>query len=381
MSDFNEILPDDKGSFHHDLPASGGGSELEHSRFEIGVGTAAGRLSGVLSFSAALFSVGVFFIFSQLSIHAQLETPDAPDSAARVKALTRFASHLDFVRICDTVYVVGERFIEVDLAAQHATLRYRNGDSLKIPISSGHITNDGGIKTPTGLFSIQNKTPLAISRQFGNTKMLHWIGFNYNVGFHGLEQNGYYRYLGKQPSSHGCVRVGREDVAALYKRVSEGDPVLVFDAPPARILAFADTLEFDTTQSLRLGSRSRISGKFMDERLQNLYDGELLARRYMSLYIPRALQLRPGGYAVGWRDSLQKPQQRPAAIAVAPIPVASDRLRFASDALARRIALEPPPVSVDSLSNGDIIALPENPAPTKKPAKNRKSPRPASATS
>ena len=371
MSNYEETRSaGEEGAFHNDSLS-----------VEVGAPPSSGKISGVLSLSAALFSVGVFFIFSQLSIRAQLETPDAPDSAARVKALARFASHLDFVRICDTVYVVGDKFIEVDLAAQHATLRYRSGDSLTIPISSGHITNDGGIKTPTGLFSVQNKTPLAISRQFGNTKMLHWIGFNYNVGFHGLEQNGYYRHLGKQPSSHCCVRTGREDVVELYKRVSEGDPVLVFDAPPARILAFADTLEFDTTQSLQLGSRTKTNGKFMDERLRRLYEGELLARRYVSVYIPRALQLRPGGYAVGWRDSLQKPQQRPAAIAAAPIPVAGDRLRFSSDAVARRVALDPPPVTADPLANGDIIALPESPAPAKKPAKARKISRSARATS
>ncbi|MCS6807531.1 MAG: L,D-transpeptidase [Bacteroidota bacterium] len=262
----------------------------------------------------ACCAVGLLFVFSQRSIHADSSPFLHFDSVRTAHQLLHLANHLEFARILDTVYVLGERFVEVDLSKQRAVLRYRNGDTLAIPISSGHITPDGGIPTPTGIFSIQTKTPKAISRQFGNTVMLWWVGFNYNVGFHGLEIHSYYRHLGVRPSSHGCIRVGREAILDLYNRVREGDPVIVHEGNPARILAFSDTLLFDTTHAYPLGSRTKALEKLMTERLYLLYNGERIAYQNFSLYIPRAYQLRPGGYSVGSRDSLVMPQQRSASM-------------------------------------------------------------------
>lgn len=322
----------------------------------------------VLQFSAALFAVGLFFVASR-SIHAHSEDGLAPDSVQKRLLLRGIANHLDFARIRDTVYVIGERFIEINLATQHATLRYRNGDSLRIPISTGHVTNDGGIVTPTGIFSIQGKAPEAISRQFGNTKMLTWIGFNYNVGFHGLETNSYYRHLGQRPSSHGCVRTGREDVAELSKRVSEGDPVIVFDGEPARILAFADTARFDTNTAYKLGSRTKAVGKFMDERLKLLYNGERIARQNFSVVIPLAKQLRPGGFAVGNRDSLTVPQAHPIAIAQRPEPMPLDYFLVPNTTHSNAADIRPrPKPSVDSTAAQDSIIIS---SPKKKMRKKR----------
>jgi hypothetical protein len=237
------------------------------------------------------------------------------DSLIRCQHLRALANHLEFSRICDTVYVVGNRFIEVNLQTQRATVHFRNGDSLVIPISSGNIKLTEAISTPTGIFSIQSKTPEAISRQFDNTKMLWWIGFNYNVGFHGLEKDSYYKYLGVRPSSHGCVRTGREDVKKMYDIVELGDPVIVYDTIPARILAFSDTTTFDTTKAFQLGSRNKYRGKLMNERLQLLYDGKRIAEQQFALFIPKNYQLCPGGYRVGNKDSIIAPQEYPSTVA------------------------------------------------------------------
>lgn len=327
-------------------------------------------MSTVLHLSAALLAVGLFFISSQLSIHASSEHTAALDSTKKHLLLRSLANHLNFARIRDTVYVLGERFIEVNLSTQHATLRYRNGDSLLIPISTGHITNDGGIITPSGIFSVQGKSPEAISRQFGNTKMLWWVGFNYNVGFHGLEASSYYRHLGQRPSSHGCVRTGREDVLELYKRVSEGDPVIVFDGEPARILAFADTVGFDTTSAYKLNSRTKAIGKLMDERLRLLYDGERIARQNFSVYIPLAKQLRPGGFAVGSRDSLMKPQAQAIIFAerVTPMPLDYFRLSDAAYSNAADIRPQEKQTAVDSTNHqqDSTTALPKKNARKKR---------------
>jgi hypothetical protein len=226
--------------------------------------------------------------------------------------------HLEFCRIRDTIYVMGDRYIEVSLPRQTAILRWRNGDSLVIPISSGNPnTKDGkGIATKTGVFSVQNKAREAISRQFDNTKMLWWIGFNYNIGFHGLVQNGYYRYLGKTPSSHGCVRTGREDVERLYKLVDLGTPVMVYDSTPARVFAFADSATFDTTTALKLGSRTKTLGKLLDERLELLYTGRLYERQPFPVYMDGSTQLRPGGYSTGDSSRILKPQAKPVILTV-----------------------------------------------------------------
>jgi hypothetical protein len=237
-----------------------------------------------------------------------------PLQSSQLRTLRQLANFLEFVRVRDTVYVLGDRFIEVNLQTQHLTLRYRTGDSLLIPISSGNPEIKEAIATPTGIFSIQSKTPEATSRQFGNTKMLWWIGFNYNVGFHGLEPNGYYRYLGKRPSSHGCIRTAREDVKRLYDEVETGVPVIVFDAEPARILAFADSTTPDTTKALRIGSRTRVLMRLTEDRLHLLYSGKQLAEQAFSMYIPHGVQLRPGGYRVGTRDSLTNAQVHPTTI-------------------------------------------------------------------
>lgn len=270
-------------------------------------------LVGTFVVVCLLFGASMLGVWAENSIESS--SPLQHDSLLRRQYLRSLANHLEFARICDTVYVIGNRFIEVNLQTQHAILRYRNGDSLVIPISTGNIKITDAISTPTGIFSIQSKTPEALSRQFDNTKMLWWIGFNYNVGFHGLEKDSYYKYLGVRPSSHGCVRTGREDVKKLYDIVAEGDPVIVYDTIPARILAFADTVTFDTNKAFRLGSRSKQLGKLMNERLQLLYDGRRMAEQQFSLFIPKNYQLRPGGYRTGNRDSITSPQEYPSTVA------------------------------------------------------------------
>lgn len=299
----------------------------------------------VCALCAGLFAVSRFSLSAGNSATETAQREQ--DTTLRRKRLRALTNHLEFARICDTVYVVGNRYLEVNLRTQYVTLRFRNGDSLRIPISTGNATITDAIATPTGIFSIQSKTPEALSRQFDNTKMLWWIGFNYNVGFHGLEKNSYYKYLGVRPSSHGCVRTGREDVKKLYDMVDLGDPVIVYDTIPARILAFADTTRthFDTTSAFRLGSRTKARAKLMNERLELLYAGKRLAEQQFSLYIPRHYQLRPGGYRVGSRDSLIAPQEYPSTIAAgftrSPRDVFADNLDHAWFAKERALFKKP----------------------------------------
>ncbi len=216
-----------------------------------------------------------------------------------------------FTRLCDTVYVTGDRYLDVSLAEQRVTLRYRNGDTLCYPISSGNRFISDGMATPTGIYSVQGKSPLAVSRQFDDAKLHSWIGFHGNIGFHGLDGNGYYRTLGVRPSSHGCLRMGREDIRILYKQVRTGTPVIVHNGQPARVLAFSDSASFDKTRGVQLASRNREQMALLKKRLDLLYSGKLYTSSLPPVYMDDTTRLRPGGYETGELTRVTLYHERP----------------------------------------------------------------------
>ncbi len=154
--------------------------------------------------------------------------------------------HSSLQEVTDTVFVLGDQFVIVDLDKQWMHLIRRHDSTISYPISSGNPRIDDGMHTPRGLYTVQTKNPLGISRQYDNARLWHWIGFNGNIGFHGLDGRGYYRYLGKKASSHGCLRMAREDIKVLYPLIPFGTPVLVSNERPVINLAFADSA--DNTQ-------------------------------------------------------------------------------------------------------------------------------------
>ncbi len=216
-----------------------------------------------------------------------------------------------FARLCDTVYVTGDRYLDVSLVEQRVTLRYRNGDTLAYPISSGNRFISDGMATPTGIYSVQGKSPMAVSRQFDDAKLHSWIGFNGNIGFHGLDGNGYYRTLGVRPSSHGCLRMARDDIKNLYTQVRTGTPVIVHGDYPARVLAFADTASFSQARGIRLGSRTKEYTNLLKKRLDLLYSGKLYASALPPVFMDDTTRLRPGGYEIGRFDLVTLYHERP----------------------------------------------------------------------
>ena len=224
---------------------------------------------------------------------------------ALVSTPEAFVFHSDYMPVQDTIWVLGNAFLMVDLEGQHMHLHQRGVDTLiSIPISSGNPRIHDGMETPTGIYSVQSKSPLAISRQYDNAKMFHWIGFNYNIGAHGLEGSGYYRHLGTRPSSHGCLRVGREDIERLFPLVRHGTPVMVHRSRPARAFAFVDSAAFHAGAAVRLESRSKPMTKYMQQRLERLYSGRTQIDYMPEVYLDGETQLRPGGYPVGSLDSV-----------------------------------------------------------------------------
>ena len=144
----------------------------------------------------------------------------------------------DYSYLRDTVYTLMPYFIEVDLSTQKGYLYSRTEPVKEFGLSSGTKRLEDGVDTKSGLYVIQAKLEKWYSRQFDSTLMLNWMGFNWGIGFHALQGRGYYRYLGKRKSSHGCVRISREMAEELYNKIEEGTPVLVHDGYSAVKFAF-----------------------------------------------------------------------------------------------------------------------------------------------
>ena len=117
------------------------------------------------------------------------------------------------------------KYVDVDLTQQK--LCQIEGDTILscTLISSGKP----GMATPTGTFSIQNKSP----RQFSNKYRLYmpwWQAFKGDYGFHELPETNTWKevpdHLGK-PVSHGCVRLGVGPAESLYNWTEIGTPVYI----------------------------------------------------------------------------------------------------------------------------------------------------------
>jgi hypothetical protein len=175
--------------------------------------------------------------------------------------------------IRDTIYTLYDHIIEVYLPAQKGYLHFRDGRIFEFNLSTGDGRLHKGVETPEGIFVIQNKARKVYSRQFDSTLMLNWMGFNLNIGFHALLGRAYYKYLGKRVSSHGCIRLSREDSEYLYKLIEIGTPVFIHSGKSARVVAFAEknnSYKFYDSKNLN---------RILNQNLNNLYAGLYLHKR------------------------------------------------------------------------------------------------------
>jgi hypothetical protein len=208
---------------------------------------------------------------------------------------------MDFSHLRDTLYTFSQNFVEVNLATQKAYVHSRNEPTKEFGISSGTAKLFEGVDTNEGLFVVQAKLPKWHSVQFDSTLMLYWIGFNHGIGFHALEGNGYYRYLGKKKSSHGCVRVSREDAKELYKKITVGTPVLVHSGNNAVVVGFADSTEHLTEYSYT-NLYNLLPGRY-----GKLYDGRYFAEPFTRLVI-NLNNIKHSGLPIG--DSGKIPEKQ-----------------------------------------------------------------------
>jgi hypothetical protein len=211
----------------------------------------------------------------------------------------------------DTIFVLGNTFIEISLKRQTATLFTRHDSSMTFKISTGTSRINLGFDTPPGLFTVQNKSPVAISKQFENAEMFNWIGFRGNIGFHALKGSKYYWSLGIRPSSHGCVRISREDGDKLYKKVRTGTPVLVFNEEPAIILKFSDFKGYNSEFDELINRNDKYFIRLMSFRQKNLYEGMALRKNNGRIFMDGKAILRLGGLPIGSKSDISSYQKPP----------------------------------------------------------------------
>lgn len=218
---------------------------------------------------------------------------------------------LQYERVKDTFYVLGDSYIEISLDKQIAYLSLRSGEKLEYKISSGNPNISKGISTTEGIFTVQSKSQKAISKQFNNAELHYWIGFNGNIGFHGLSGNGYYGFLGSRPSSHGCVRIGREDGKDLYSKVTRGTPVMVYHSKPARALAFADWAMYSNSNSILISKDGRDYNSLIQRRLDNLYNGDVYIKNKQKIFFDGTTILRYSRFKSGDSDKIAEKHKLP----------------------------------------------------------------------
>jgi hypothetical protein len=194
------------------------------------------------------------------------------------KTESNLAVHKDFSSLRDTIYTLKPYFVEVNLATQKGYLYSRTKPVKEFGLSTGTAKLEDGVETQAGLYVIQSKKEKWYSLEFDSTLMLNWMGFNWGIGFHALSGNGYYKYLGKRRSSHGCVRVSRTIAKELFDELDEGTPVLVHDGHSAITIKFGNPGDGFTFLS------------YVDLKYQlNKKLGEMYAGKYFTTYNPKLL--------------------------------------------------------------------------------------------
>jgi lipoprotein-anchoring transpeptidase ErfK/SrfK len=157
--------------------------------------------------------------FALETYQAQMAAMDAA-SQARIDMMEAFGDRMlkpgQYVWR-DVPEGAGPERVVVSLSDQMAYL-YR-GDTLMAAttISSGR----GDKPTPTGIFSVLNKTPMYRSKKYDNAPMPFAEFFEpHGIALHG-------GYVGNEPNSHGCIHLPTAFARKLYSITDIGTPVII----------------------------------------------------------------------------------------------------------------------------------------------------------
>ena len=117
----------------------------------------------------------------------------------------------------DVPEAAGPQRVVISLSEQMAYL-YRGATLVAATtISSGRDSKP----TPTGVFSILNKTPMYRSKKYENAAMPYAQFFEpHGIALHA-------GYVGDEPNSHGCVHLPSAFAKKLYSVTDIGTPVFI----------------------------------------------------------------------------------------------------------------------------------------------------------
>lgn len=249
-----------------------------------------------------LMIVGFGFVFE----NSEIET-ETKSKSLKIKNDVVYP----YIRMKDTFYLLGEQYVKVSLKDQTATVYFRNDSSVTYKISSGNGNISKGIFTPTGFYTVQSKSPKALSKQFDDAELFNWVGFNVNIGFHGLAGSGYYNHLGRRPSSHGCIRISREDGAKLYKQVQLGTPVIVVSDEPAVEFKFANVKDIRQDIDFIFQSKDKATSLFFKDRMKAVYEGDFYTKYGNKIFFDGNKIVRNKGIDIGLFENVPYFQKEP----------------------------------------------------------------------
>ena len=255
-----------------------------------------------------LFVAALIFGVAYLGVTGTFASEDSAPPPDPILPLSLANLRLEYFveRQLDTLYVLDTCFLEVRLDSQAIYVHSRSYPGCTFLCSTGNIKIKKAIETTEGIFTVQSKSPLAYSRQFDSTKMYFWVGFNGNIGFHGLDGRSYYRFLGKRPSSHGCIRMAREDAEWMFRNIPLGTPVIVHRGTSARCLTMIDSVPENGVLIQNEPSVRRA----MDRQLRTWYRGRAHIDGYKRFYFSHS-RVWWGGIALGDVDKLPHRQTVP----------------------------------------------------------------------
>lgn len=273
--------------------------------------------------------IGIFYLGLADSIRTETQPASFEPFIVDSSVTSTFLSFTGFM--LDTLYTLMPSYLEVNLDSQKVYQHFRDGSVRAFKVSTGTKRLEKGIDTREGIFVVQTKIEWLYSLQFDSTKVFNWLGFNYGIGFHSLLGWGYYRYLGKRPSSHGCIRMRRNDAEELYKSVAIGTPVMVHKNNYARVVAFlsdstiADPGEYSAEEASAVYHRQ----------LQSLYAGRKLLEHFPIIPISTRT-ITHDGIPIGDRERVPPKQKLPQ--------IANIFAIFRAERTYTRTPLPPPPL-------------------------------------
>jgi len=183
-------------------------------------------------------------IFPLLSTGASSVDADQITSTEEISAVEKPIPYAQFARNSEITDIISEELFQepeksvlISLADQTVYI-LENGEVVRECLTS---TGVPGHRTPTGSYSVHNKSPNAYSNRY-ECYMPNWMAITPDglYGMHALQGTSYLRHLGSV-ASHGCIRLSPEDAEWLYGWTEIGTPVEIvddWDPPEAKSISF-----------------------------------------------------------------------------------------------------------------------------------------------